>query len=131
MTDIPGARTVALLSMRADEIRGHLDALLLAVIDEGPAHGYAILESLRERSRGSVDLPTGTIYPALHRLERAKLISSTWSTVDGRKRRTYALTALGRRVLTDERVQWRSFVSTVSSFLGDLDPRPLTGGALP
>ncbi|HWD24502.1 MAG TPA: helix-turn-helix transcriptional regulator [Acidimicrobiales bacterium] len=103
--------------MRADELRGHLDAVLMSIIDEGPAHGYAILESLRDRTDGSVDLPTGTVYPALHRLERAKLISSEWSTVDGRRRRTYILTPHGRKSLSLERAQWHSFVSTVSSLL--------------
>jgi DNA-binding PadR family transcriptional regulator len=116
--------------MRADELRGHLDAVLLSVIDDAPAHGYAIVEALRVRSGGSLDLPTGTVYPALHRLERAQLISSTWSTVDGRKRRTYVVTEHGKRVLSEERSAWRTFVGTVSSLLGEHGaPTPAPVGA--
>ena len=59
--------------MKAQALHGHLDALLLAVLEEGALHGYAIIEALRARSGGSLDLPTGTIYPALRRLERAGL----------------------------------------------------------
>jgi PadR family transcriptional regulator PadR len=103
--------------MRADELRGHLEAVLLSVIDTEPAHGYAILEALRQRSGGALDLPTGTVYPALHRLERSRLIASTWTTVEGRRRRIYALTARGRKMLTDERAHWLEFVSTVSALL--------------
>jgi PadR family transcriptional regulator PadR len=103
--------------MKAETLKGHLDALLLATLSDGPGHGYAIIEALRARSAGQLDLPTGTVYPALHRLERAGLITSTWSTVGGRRRRTYALTAAGRRALADERAGWRQFAAVVSAFL--------------
>ena len=56
--------------MRAEELKGHLDALLLAALDDGPRHGYAVMEALRQSTGGRLDLPTGTIYPALHRLAR-------------------------------------------------------------
>jgi len=104
--------------MRAETLKGHLDALLLAALSDGPRHGYAVIEALRARSGGQLDLPTGTVYPALHRLERAGLISGTWSTVGGRRRRTYALAAAGRRALADERVSWRQFAAVVSAVLG-------------
>ena len=58
--------------MRAEQLKGHLDALILAVLEAGPLHGYAISEALRTRSSGAFDLPTGTLYPALQRLELAK-----------------------------------------------------------
>ena len=64
------ARRVAWLPMRAETLKGHLDGIMLAVLEPGPRHGYAIMEALRIRSDGRVDLPTGTVYPALHRLER-------------------------------------------------------------
>jgi DNA-binding PadR family transcriptional regulator len=57
--------------MNPDALRGHMDALLLSVLEREPLHGYAIIEALRARSDGHLDLPTGTIYPALRRLERA------------------------------------------------------------
>src|SRR5262249_56385785 len=63
--------------MRAEALKGHLDGLLLASLEAGPRHGYAIMEALRAGSDGRVDLPTGTIYPALHRLERPGLVKDT------------------------------------------------------
>ena len=71
-----------MLPMRPELLKGHLDALL-AVLEPGPQHGYAVIESLRSGSDGALDLPTGTVYPALHRLERAGLIASDWQTVGG------------------------------------------------
>ncbi len=103
--------------MKAQSLHGHLDALLLAVLEEGALHGYAIIEALRARSGGSLDLATGTIYPALRRLERAGHVESEWSTVNGRERRTYRLTGPGRRALAGERASWREFSSTVGRFL--------------
>lgn len=104
--------------MKAQSLHGHLDALLLAVLEGGELHGYAIIEALRARSGGVLDLPTGTVYPALRRLERAGHVSSDWSTVNGRERRTYQLTAVGRRALAGERAGWHEFSATVSRFLG-------------
>lgn len=110
--------------MRAEALKGHLDALLLATLESGPRHGYAIMEMMRAESGGRLDLPTGTVYPALHRLERARLVRSRWSVVEGRRRRTYELTATGRRALSSERVQWREFASAVSSVLRQTHPWP-------
>jgi DNA-binding PadR family transcriptional regulator len=81
-------------------------------------HGYAIMEAVRAGSRASFDLPTGTVYPALHRLERAGLVRSKWSMVSGRRRRTYELTERGRRRLGAERQSWKQFSKAVSSLLG-------------
>jgi DNA-binding PadR family transcriptional regulator len=110
--------------MKADALRGHLDALLLAVLDDRPRHGYAIIEALQERSGGVLNLPTGTVYPALRRMERAGLVESSWSTVGGRERRTYQLTVAGRRCLSAERSAWQEFADTIG---GVLMPRPATG----
>lgn len=104
--------------MNADAVKGHLDSILLATLDARPLHGYAIMEAVRVGSRASFDLPTGTVYPALHRLERAGLVRSRWSTVSGRRRRTYELTEHGRRRLGEERQSWRRFARTVSTLLG-------------
>jgi DNA-binding PadR family transcriptional regulator len=65
--------------MRAESLKGHLDALILAVLADGPLHGYAIIEKLKRRSDGTFELPEGTVYPALHRLEAGGLLSSEWS----------------------------------------------------
>jgi DNA-binding PadR family transcriptional regulator len=98
-------------------LKGHLDVLLLAALAEGPRHGYAVKQALLAGSGGRFDLPTGTVYPALHRLEAAGLITGTWSVVDGRRRRSYRLTAAGRRRLQAERGNWREFVAAITNVL--------------
>jgi PadR family transcriptional regulator, regulatory protein PadR len=103
--------------VRADLLRGHLDGMILSVLEHTSLHGYAVMEALQERSGGSLDLPTGTLYPALRRLERAGHLDSEWSTVDGRRRRTYRLTASGRRVLAEERMAWLAFSAVVDGVL--------------
>ncbi|QOC93716.1 PadR family transcriptional regulator [Micromonospora craniellae] len=113
--------------MNAQALHGHLDALLLAVLERSALHGYAIIEALRVRSDGSLDLPTGSVYPALRRLERAGHVASAWSTVNGRERRTYELTDAGRRALADQRSGWRDFSATVGRFL-DPGSTPATSG---
>ena len=101
----------------AETLKGHLDSLILAVVAAGPAHGYAIIEELKLRSRGTFALPEGTVYPALHRLERAGLLGSGWSNASGRKRRVYKLTARGRRRLDASRSEWRDFARAVDAVL--------------
>jgi PadR family transcriptional regulator, regulatory protein PadR len=103
--------------MEPDAVRGHLDALVLAVLEHEPRHGYAIMEALRASSGGSLDVPTGTLYPALRRLERAGYVRGQWDTVRGRRRRTYRLTATGRRALTAQRTAWRDFAAVIDSVL--------------
>ena len=103
--------------MKPDAVRGHLDGLILAVLEDGPRHGYAIIEALQARSGGRLDLPTGTVYPALHRLERAGLVRSRWSTQGGRRRRSYELTEAGSRALAGERSSWQEFSTAVSALL--------------
>lgn len=103
--------------MRAETLKGHLDGLLLAVLEPGPLHGYAVIHALRAGSGGTFDLPTGTVYPALHRLERAGLVRAAWSVVGGRRRRTYQLTAAGRRALAAERTTWQAFATAVTTLL--------------
>jgi DNA-binding PadR family transcriptional regulator len=110
--------------MRPDAVRGHLDGLILAVLEDGPRHGYAIIEALQARSGGRLDLPTGTVYPALRRLERSGLLSGTWSTVGGRERRTYTLTRAGKHALTGQRAEWSEFSAVVDAVL-----RPAAGTA--
>jgi DNA-binding PadR family transcriptional regulator len=108
--------------MRPSAIHGHLDGLILAVLEDGPRHGYAVIEALQARSGGALDLPTGTVYPALRRLERAALLSGSWSNVGGRERRTYTLTRAGRHALAVQRAEWSEFTAAVEAVL-----RPATG----
>ncbi len=111
--------------MRAEALKGHLDGLLLAALEPGALHGYAVIETLRDGSSGHFDLPTGTVYPALHRLEAAGLVTSQWSVVAGRRRRTYALTAAGRSALSGQRSAWEEFSGAVSTLLRER-PWPAT-----
>jgi PadR family transcriptional regulator len=101
--------------MKPDSVRGHLDLMLLAVISDGHAHGYAALEEIRRRSDGVFDLPEGSVYPALHRLERAGLLSSRWSEGNGRRRRVYVVTRRGRKQLSHDRAEFTAFVAAVSA----------------
>ena len=95
--------------------KGHVDLLLLSILERDPAHGYGLVEALRERSEGAFELAEGTIYPALYRLERQGLVASTWDTVGGRKRRMYRLTARGGRELSRQRSEWRAYVQAVEA----------------
>jgi PadR family transcriptional regulator, regulatory protein PadR len=98
-------------------LKGHLDLLLLALLQGGPLHGYAITERLRLLSANTFDLSDGTIYPALHRLEQAGLLTSWWSDETVRRRRLYALTAEGRATLADGRKEWQMFAQGVEAIL--------------
>jgi PadR family transcriptional regulator PadR len=101
----------------AQALKGHLDTLLLASLASGPRHGYAVKEALRAGSGARFDLPTGTIYPALRRLEAAGLVKGAWSEAGGRRRRTYELTPAGRQRLSRDRAAWRDFAAAVSAIL--------------
>jgi DNA-binding PadR family transcriptional regulator len=98
-------------------VKGHLDLLLLAVVADAPLHGYAVIERLRQRSGGVFDLPEGTVYPALHRLDRAGLLRSEWTVAQGRRRRVYRLTAKGTRALDDRARVWDEFAAAVAGVL--------------
>ncbi|MFI6318486.1 helix-turn-helix transcriptional regulator [Nonomuraea sp. NPDC050556] len=103
--------------MNPDALRGHMDGLILSVLEHEPLHGYAIIEALQQRSAGALSVPTGTVYPALRRLERTGLLTSDWATVGGRKRRTYRLTPTGSKQLQGERSAWREFSDVIGSVL--------------
>lgn len=103
--------------MNAEELKGHLDGLILAVVSREPLHGYAVIESLKTRSGGELALPEGTVYPALHRLEADGLLSSEWSVVGGRRRRVYSITKRGTKELGRSRERWRVFAKTIEAVL--------------
>jgi transcriptional regulator len=104
--------------MEGEMLKGHLDMIVLAALAAGPAHGYAVIEEIKRRSSQAFDLPEGTVYPALHRLEQAGLLSSKWVTADsGRRRRVYALTRQGSRALAERRAVWRQFSDAIGGLL--------------
>lgn len=106
-------------------MKGHLDLLLLAVLSDGAKHGYSVIDELRNRSDEVFDLPEGTVYLALHRLEDAGYLASEWSEVQGRRRRTYRLTEGGRKALGEQSRAWSEFSDAVFSVLKGV-PWPTT-----
>src|ERR1019366_7631592 len=111
--------------MEGEMLKGHLDMIVLAALSAaGSAHGYAVIEGVKRRGGGAFDLPEGTIYPALHRLEQPGLLKSSWMTADsGRRRRVYTLTRTGNRALVERRVVWKQFSDAIGSLLGGTRPR--------
>ncbi|HWB65422.1 MAG TPA: helix-turn-helix transcriptional regulator [Mycobacteriales bacterium] len=104
--------------MANEPLKGHLDLMLLQILASGPAHGYQVIEALRQRSDGAFDLPEGTVYPALHRLERTGALTSSWDGSTGRRRRIYQLTPRGRGELRTARSEWQRFSTGVFAVLG-------------
>ncbi|MDH2443524.1 helix-turn-helix transcriptional regulator [Amnibacterium sp. CER49] len=99
------------------DLRGHLELLVLAALARtGSAHGYALIGAMRDGSDGRFDLPEGTVYPALHRLERLGLVSSGWDESQARRRRVYVLTDAGHTALSAQRAEWRTFAAAVERF---------------
>jgi DNA-binding PadR family transcriptional regulator len=104
--------------MKSEWANGNLDALLLGVLEGGAAHGYEVIQRLRNASDGIFDLPEGTVYPSLHRLEKSGALRSSWDTVGGRRRRTYELTPTGSTALQSARTAWDRYSFSVNSVLG-------------
>jgi transcriptional regulator len=109
--------------MEGEMLKGHLDMIVLAALAAGPAHGYAVIEQIKLKSGQAFDLPEGTIYPALHRLEQAGLLSSRWVTAEsGRRRRVYALTRRGERSLAERSAVWLQFRDAIGGLLAGSGP---------
>jgi PadR family transcriptional regulator, regulatory protein PadR len=110
--------------MEGEMLKGHLDMIVLAALSSGPAHGYAVIEEIKHKSGRAFDLPEGTVYPALHRLEQAGLLTSRWVTADsGRRRRVYSLTKRGERALAKRRAVWQQFSDAIGGLLAGARPR--------
>ncbi|HTP62387.1 MAG TPA: PadR family transcriptional regulator [Burkholderiales bacterium] len=109
--------------MEGEMLKGHLDMIVLAALSAGPAHGYAVIEQIKRRSGQAFDLPEGTVYPALHRLEQAGFLAGRWTTAEnGRRRRVYTLTKRGSRALADQRAVWKQFSDAIGGLLGGTRP---------
>lgn len=98
-------------------LKGTLPTLILEALEREPTHGYRIAQRIKERSRGTLDFKEGTLYPALHKLERDGLVESYESTENGRQRRYYRISKAGRRVLASDRAEWRKFSQAVTLIL--------------
>jgi PadR family transcriptional regulator, regulatory protein PadR len=98
---------------------GTYGLIILDVLRDGPSYGYGIAQRIFAQSHHTIRRPQGTLYPALHRLERQRLIVGQWHRAPtGRERRYYRLTARGQRLWREQRTQWRSFAGAVNALLG-------------
>ena len=95
-----------------------VEMLILEVIARGPSYGYEITQTVSERSNGYFELREGSLYPALHRLERQKLLRAFWREADGRRRKYYELTDAGRAELAARKKSWFGFAAGVNGVLG-------------
>ena len=104
---------------RIELLQGTLDLLILQTLQWGPSHGYGITQAMRDSSGEVVQVDTGSMYPALHRLERQGWIASEWKVSDNNQRvKVYHLTATGRRQLVAERARWETMSSAIARILG-------------
>ena len=102
--------------LSGDTLRGHLETMVLSVLERQPAHGYEILRRLEERGFGALQLKEGSLYPALYRLEQEGLLKAAWEEDTqrrGPRRRIYRITPKGKRQLSGRREEWKQFVSVI------------------
>jgi len=112
------------LPSRLDLLQGTLDLLILRTLQTEPKHGWAISERIQQISQDVLHVNQGSLYPALHRLEQAGLLSSRWTTADsGRRRRVYTLTKAGNRALAERHAVWRQFSDAITGLLAGTRPR--------
>ena len=99
-------------------LKGNTETLLLALLEQEPMYGYQIVKEVEQRSSGYFALKEGTLYPALHRLERANLVAGRWQdTPNNVRRRYYEITAKGRQALADRLKEWRLFARAMNSVM--------------
>ena len=105
-------------SSRLDLLQGTLDLLVLQTLRWGPRHGYGIAQMIRAGSRDLLQVDTGSLYPALHRLEKQKAIAAEWRTSENKQRvRVYRLTAAGRKLLAAERSRWERLAEAIAGVM--------------
>lgn len=103
---------------RIELLQGTLDLLILETLRWGPHHGYGISQSIRAKSGDVLEVETGSLYPALHRLEKQKWIDSEWTISENRQRvKIYRLTAAGKKQLHSERSRWGRLLQAMAGIL--------------
>ena len=109
-------------SISGDSLRGHLESLVLSVLERGPAHGLEVIRRLELAGCGALKLKEGTLYPALYRMEEGRLLKAEWEDTPerqrGPRRRIYRLTPKGKRQLAAGRKEWQEFVTVIGGILG-------------
>lgn len=104
--------------MESRLLTGMVEMLILDVVSQSPTYGYEIAQTVAGRSRGYFELKEGSLYPALHRLERQKMLASFWEEAEGRRRKYYKLTTAGQKALAAKKEEWRAFSAGVNGVLG-------------
>lgn len=107
-----------------DLLRGSLDLMVLSLLAEEPRYGYSLQQKIRESSGDQIQLPAGTLYPLLHKLENEGWIRSSWDESTGRKRKWYELTKSGRKRLASQAAQWNRYVGAIRGLLEGVVPPP-------
>ena len=108
---------------RVEVLQGTLDMLILKTLQWGPQHGYGIVQALRANSGEMLQIETGSLYPALHRLERQGWVSSDWKQTESNQRaKFYRMTAAGKKQLTHDLGRWQRIVQAVTSII-DREPK--------
>jgi PadR family transcriptional regulator len=106
---------------RIELLQGTLDLIILQTLRWGPRHGYGITQLIRSGSSGALQVDTGSLYPALHRLERKKLVAAEWQTSENKQRvRVYRLTERGERQLAAERSRWEQISEAIAGLMKPL-----------
>src|SRR6266404_7163522 len=107
---------------RMELLQGTLDLLILRTLLAGPSHGHAIAKHIQRTSEDLLQVETGSLYPALHRLEAKGWVAASWELSDkGKRAKYYRLTALGRRQLATERSKWQAFARAMGLVLNPVD----------
>ena len=110
------------MARKRDLLKNSSDSLLLCLIEQQPMYGYQIIKELEKRSQGYFKFKEGTLYPALHRLEKAGLLLGKWQTLDnGRPRRYYHITEKGLERMTMERLHWQDFLKAMRLIIQPAD----------
>ena len=105
-------------SNRIDLLQGTLDLIILQTLRRGSQHGYGISQAINAHSRDAFKVETGSLYPALHRLEKRGMVAAEWKTSDNNQRaKFYRLTAAGKRELSSEQSRWAKFVDAMTSLM--------------
>ena len=111
------------MSQRPELMQGSSESLLLYLIAQQPLYGYRIIKELERRSEGYFKFKEGTLYPALHRLEEAGLITGKWQILpSGRQRRYYYITETGQQILVEKVSQWQDFLTAMNQIIQPLNP---------
>ena len=112
---------------RLEILQGTLDMLILQTLQWGPQHGYAIGQTIRTESAESLKIETGSLYPALHRLEKQGWVKSDWRQTEANQRaKFYRLTPKGKRQLLQERDRWSQLVAAIGTILNPKRTRGLS-----